>query len=153
MRNTDYWSESRRGAKYETIANTELMSEHMNEWLEIKYTFTAKARYIGLAMPGITTLYVDDACITLESADESYVRSIEGDGIKYEDWYRESGKKLDEEVEEEFIQLDMDGNSNLGEIIIAIVCGVLLLAMAGVIVYLNIKKKRGAKEDEKKNET
>lgn len=153
VRTDDYWNESQREARFETIANTEIMSEYMNEWLEIKYTFTAKARYIGLATPGITSLYIDDACITHESADESYVRSIEGDGIKYEDWYREGGKKNNnDEDEEEFIMLDLDGNRNLSKVIIAIVCGVSILAMAGVIVFLKIKKKRGANKNEKKIE-
>lgn len=156
IRNADYWKESQRDARFETIANTELMSEYKDEWLEIKYTFTAKARYIGLATPGITSLYIDDACITLESADESYARSIEGDGIKYEDWYSEDGKKDEEVVEEEdFIQLDLDGNQNgnLIWIVIAIVSGIAILAIGGVVAFTIIKKKkRGAKENEKKNQ-
>ncbi len=155
VRTADYWSEAQRDARYETIANTEVMSEYMNEWLEIKYTFTARARYIGLATPGITSLYIDDACITLESADESYVRSIQGDGIKYEDWYREGGKKTTEDEEDEqFIMLDLNGNQNGNQIwiIIAIASGVAILATGGVIVFLKIKKKRGTNRNEKKND-
>ena len=57
--------------------------------------------------------------------------------------------------EEDFIQLDLDGNQNgnLIWIVIAIVSGIAILAIGGVVAFTIIKKKkRGAKENEKKNQ-
>ncbi len=144
IREEAYWKEKDRGPRYETIANTELMSEYLGEWLEIKYTFTAKSKYIGLATPGITKMYIDDACITLTSADESYARSIEGSGIKYEDWYSEDGKKNVVEEEEDFILMTMssDMNGSIVKLIVSIAAAVTVLAAAGISSFVLIKKKK-----------
>ena len=81
------WNRSYRGMRIEIIANTEAAADYQDEWLEYKYEFKARAKYVGLTLPGMTEFFIDDACITLASADDSYKRSIDGKGIKYEDWY------------------------------------------------------------------
>lgn len=146
VRMEEYWNESQRGARYETLVSTESMSEHQGEWLEIKYTFTAKAKYIGLNTPGITGMYIDDACITLESADSSYTRSIDGPGLKFEDWYSETSSKDKDAFDEDYIKLDLNSNMNAAWVVIAIVSGVAVLALVGITTVVVIRKKRRVKK-------
>ena len=150
FRSADYWSESQRGARFENIVNTESMKDYVGEWVELKYTFTAKSKYVGLSMPGITRLYIDDACITLTSADESYVRSIDGDGLKFEEWYKEKTKGSKDEEEETVEPVKEVKRGFPVWAIVAIICGVVVLAGGSVtaVILLKKKKKHGAISEE-----
>lgn len=150
------WNTKQRGARFETIINTEEMKEHVDEWIEIKYTFTAKAKYIAIGTPGITTMYIDDACLTLTSADDSYVRSIEGDGLKWEEWYKEPVKEVEKEEETivDETPVEKEGLPTWAWILIAAGNIVLIAGIATAIVLIRKKKHavKVPKEETKKNE-
>ena len=141
---TDYrsevgWDSEKRGDRFEKIVSTAQIAELGEEWVELRYTFTAKSKYVGISTPGITTIYLDDACITLTSADESYARSIAGDGIPYEEWY-----KADTDTEKEEIVDTVEAKEGLGiwgwTFIIS--GAILLLGGIGFAVYYIIRKKK-----------
>ena len=163
MRNENGWNKKQRGARTEVIGTTDLVSEYEGEWLEFKYEFTAKAKYVGLAMPGMTEFYIDDACITLATADASYKRTINGKGIKYEDWYSELEEDDDDDIfEKPTINLNnkksrgygrvVSGNNPISQIIsemsslpviawVCIGCGILIVG-GGVTALIIVKKKK-----------
>lgn len=75
--------------------STSTMKEYFGEWIEVKVDFTANGKWVGIGVPPYTQCYIDDACVTLKSADESLSRTIDGEGLKFEEWYDESaGDKL-----------------------------------------------------------
>ena len=74
------------------------MRENKEEWIEVKFEFTALGKFMGIGVPGLTECYIDDARITAESADKSYIRTTEGKGKKFEDWYSQSGADDDKYV-------------------------------------------------------
>lgn len=150
------WSSQQRGARLETIISTDEMKEHVGEWIEIKYTFTAKARYAGITTPGITTMYIDDVCMTLTSADDSYARTIEGDGLKWEEWHKEPVKEVEKEEETivDETPVEKEGLPTWAWILIAAGNIVLIAGVATAIVLIRKKKHavKVPKEETKKNE-
>ena len=56
----------------------------------------AKGKFVGIGVPGMTECYIDDAVITAKSADSSIARTIEGEGLKYDEWYGQGS--ADEDV-------------------------------------------------------
>ena len=86
------------GVRSTTVLNTSTMRDYKEEWIEVKFDFTALGKFIGIGVPGLTECYIDDARITLSSADESYVRTTEGKGKKFEDWYSQSDSDGDKYV-------------------------------------------------------
>ena len=79
------WDKNAFGPRFESMISTSYLENHKNEWVEIRYDFKAKAPYVGVSIPGLTKVWIDDACITLKSADASYKRSIDGPGISYDE--------------------------------------------------------------------
>ena len=86
------------GARSAIVINTSTMRENKEEWIEVKFEFTALGKFMGIGVPGLTECYIDDARITDESADKSYIRTTEGKGKKFEDWYSQSGADDDKYV-------------------------------------------------------
>lgn len=70
-----------------TNVNLSAMKDNMGEWLEVKVDFVANGKFVGLGVPPYSTCYIDDACITLKSADESISRTIDGEGLKFDEWF------------------------------------------------------------------
>ena len=145
LRTPENWS-SKDGARFETIINSAMFEDYMDDWVEIKYDFTARGQYIGIGTPGLTAMYIDDAVITLKSADESYKRSIEGAGTKFEDWYKDApvddGSNQITKVQKIIIkpaEFEDTGMPVFGWIIIAVGAAVIC---AGVVIAILLVKKR-----------
>lgn len=94
MRTAVDWNTS-KSRVIRTDVTTSAMKEYEDEWIEVKVDFVANGKYVGIGVPNYTNCYIDDACLTLKSADESLPRTIEGEGLKFEDWFsQDAGDKL-----------------------------------------------------------
>ena len=86
------------GARSITIINTSAMRNFKEEWIEVKCDFVALGKFVGIGVPGMTACYIDDARITAESADTSYIRTTDGKGKKLEEWFSQSDADEDKYV-------------------------------------------------------
>lgn len=142
------WSASDKGGKQvEKLITTKPISGHMNEWVEIRYDFIARAKYCGIETPGLTKMYVDDACITLKSADSSYERSIAGPGIPYDELIKVAGSDIKQTVKQKKIiikpasvQSEDSGMGVIKWVIIGV--SVLVVGAAATIAIVILKKKK-----------
>jgi len=143
------WSESKYGTRYEVMLSTSYLESHKNEWCEIRYDFTAKAPYVGVSIPGLTKVWIDDAVITLKSADASYKRSIDGPGIPYEeltninfeDEVIEPNKIIIKPAEAE--EIISDGNL-IASIVIIGTSAIVIVAVA-IMAFILIRKRKTIK--------
>ena len=92
-------------------------------------------------------MYVDDACITLKSADSSYERSIAGPGIPYDELIKVAGSDIKQTVKQKKIiikpasvQSEDSGMGVIKWVIIGV--SVLVVGAAATIAIVILKKKR-----------
>ena len=140
------WDEKAFGPRFESMISTSYLENHKNEWVEIRYDFKAKAPYVGVSIPGLTKVWIDDACITLKSADASYKRSIDGPGISYDELVNINLDE-DEEVKETSkiiikpATAEVESGGNLILMIVIIGSSVIVI-VAAILAFVLIRKRR-----------
>ena len=140
------WDVSKYGTRYDSIISTAYLENHKNEWCEIRYDFKAKAPYVGVSIPGLTKVWIDDAVITLTSADASYKRSIDGPGITYEELTNISFEDDATESNKIIIkpaiadEIDSDENSILTIVIISV--SAIVIVAAAIVAFIFIRKRK-----------
>ena len=145
------WSESLRGPRSISVTSTAVIEDYVGEWVEVQCKFVASAKYISIEAPSLTNMYIDDVCITLASAPDTYSRTIAGDGVTWDEasQIKVSGDEGEEtEVKKiiiKYASLETNSESSIDLWLIIAIAGAAVIVI-GIIVALIIVFKKKAKK-------